>query len=127
MTIEADPCVDLAPPEPSPELRARILVAARRAMAGRGEIADPWIRIWRSRPVRLGWAAILVALVLGHVLVGVAERSVPAPARVGLVGEATDTELAEVVELARLTVELPGWEIRVTASGVPSRIGKETP
>ena len=111
---------DVRPPDPPDELRCRTLASAHAAMAT-GQAADPWHRVWINRPLRLTWAATIAGLLIGHLLIGAdppatpVEPALPVTAAVGDIGE-----LAEVIELGRCTVELPGWEI-ATASTRPPR------
>jgi len=66
----------LAPPSPPPELRSRVLAAAR--SGARAEpVADVWTRIRENPWLRLIWAVSVVALILGHLAL-TARRS-PAP------------------------------------------------
>lgn len=53
-------------PAPPPHLRARVLEAAR---ADKTETVDVWTRIWNIRGLRLAWAASVLLLLAGHVLV----------------------------------------------------------
>jgi hypothetical protein len=57
---------ELVPPDPPPELRARVLAAAR-AAAAEESTADVWTRIWESRWLRVVWVTSVVALIAGHV------------------------------------------------------------
>jgi hypothetical protein len=105
---------DVQPPGPPPELRERVLTAAR-AAAATDQGAGLWHRLWTSRPLRLAWAAAVVGLIIGHSLIGPngpkappAGPALPVAAAAGNAGE-----LAEVAALGRLTAELPGWEIAV--------------
>ena len=58
----------LEPPPPPADLRVRTLAAARERMAAAPE-PDLWWRIWNNRVLRLAWAAAVVFLVAGHVVV----------------------------------------------------------
>ncbi|MEM7248116.1 MAG: hypothetical protein AAF533_22475 [Acidobacteriota bacterium] len=57
----------LRPPGPPDELEARVLAAAQLALAQ--PRPDPWERTWRSSWFRLSWAAVFLALVVGHLAV----------------------------------------------------------
>ena len=59
----------LQPPLPPPGLRSRALAAARQRI-GSETAPDRWSVIWSSRRLRLTWAASVVLLVAGHVLIG---------------------------------------------------------
>jgi hypothetical protein len=68
---DRDPIVEglmggLEPPQPPPELRARVLAAARNAEAA----PDFWMRLWNHGGLRMAWAASVVLLLAGHVLIG---------------------------------------------------------
>ena len=114
MTRRPDPFSGtLAPPQAPPELRQRVIAAAR-AAADRADEPDLWARIWESRPVRLAWAASIGALIYGHLVIGgsIAPRSARPAMPLAAAVEA-DNELAEIVGLERVTVDLPGWESHV--------------
>ena len=103
------------PPQAPPELRGRVLTAARNAME-RGDSPDMLTRIWESRPVRLAWAASIGALLFGHLVIGGSVSAGPAEPAFPLAAAAvSNDELSEIIGLQRMTVDLPGWEI-------PSRI-----
>lgn len=119
MTRRPDPFPGtLEPPEAPPELRRRVIAAAR-AAADRTGAPDRWTRIWESRPARLAWAAAVAALIFGHLVIGgpVVRRSAQTAVPLTTAVE-TDDELAEIVVLGRLTVDLPGWEIRIARAPV---------
>ena len=56
----------LEPPQPPPELRARALAAAWNAK----RTPDVWSRLWNHGGLRVAWAASVVLLLAGHVLIG---------------------------------------------------------
>ena len=56
----------LQPPQPPPELRARVLAAAREAETA----PNVWSRLWNHSGLRLAWATSVLVLLAGHVLVG---------------------------------------------------------
>jgi len=60
----------LRPPGPAPELREKVLRAAARALE-EAPAPDLWSRLWENRGLRLAWAACLVTLITGHVVVSV--------------------------------------------------------
>ena len=108
----------LAPPAPAPELRVSTLRAARAAMTANGR-TDIWLRLWRSRPIRLVWASSVAALLFGHIVIGVGAPSGPADTyRPVMAAAAIDHELAEVIDVERVTIELPAWEIRISANRI---------
>lgn len=59
----------LVPPQPPPDLRSKVLAAARQRMDPE-TVPDVWSRVWNNRGLRLAWAASLVLLLAAHVLVG---------------------------------------------------------
>lgn len=68
---DRDPVVNalfegLESPAPPPQLRSRVLAAARELKT---EKPDLWTRIWNQPGLRLAWAAAVVLLLAGHVLV----------------------------------------------------------
>ena len=71
-SIERDPAVDrlmkgLEPPPAPPELRSKVLAAARARMATE-DVTDMWSTIWNRREFRLAWASAAALLLAGHVL-----------------------------------------------------------
>lgn len=110
----------LVPAGPPPELRQRVLVAARAAM-DRSDQRDFWMRIWGSRPARLAWAVSIGAIIFGHLVIGgpVSARSVKLAIPLAAAVE-TDDELAEIVGLQRVTVDLPGWELVAREPATPT-------
>jgi hypothetical protein len=114
----------LQPPAPPAELRRRVFAAARAAMT-RDRAADPWLRLWTSRPLRVVWAVVVVGLIGGNLLVGADSRSaLPGSALPAVAAVGRSDELAEIADLGRLTAELPGWEI-ATAGGTSPNDRKE--
>jgi len=108
----------LGPPVPPPELRDRALQAARAAMTANGR-TDIWLRLWRSRPIRLVWASSVAALLFGHIVIGAGAPSGPADTiRPVMAAAAINQELAEVIDVERVTIELPAWEIRISGDRV---------
>jgi hypothetical protein len=103
------PCDGLRPPDPPSELRRQTLRAASAALEN-GRRPDLWTRLWTSRVARAAWAATVAGLVLCNLATRFprpdAAASPGLPAAAAAVGE-----LAPVIELGRLTAELPGWEI----------------
>lgn len=104
----------LAPPVPPAELRVRTLHAARAAMTMNGR-DDIWSLLWRSRPIRLAWATSVAALLFGHIVIGAGASSGPADTiRPLMAAAAIHDELAEVIDVERVTIELPRWEIQAS-------------
>jgi hypothetical protein len=98
--------------EPPRPLRERSLARAQAAWS-RPPAADPWSRLWHSRPLRLVWAATVVLLVAANVALRtgwhVRPRTAAADAasreRTGL------EELQAIVELPRLRPEYAGIDV----------------
>ena len=67
-----DPFTGLQPSPPRPELRARVLMNARRAAVG--STTSPFDRLvdrlWASRALRIAWVAAAVLLVVANFRVG---------------------------------------------------------
>ncbi len=83
-------------------------------MAANGR-TDIWLTLWRSRPIRLVWASSVAALIFGHIVVGTGAPSGPADTiRPVMAAAAIRDELAEVIDVERLIIELPAWEIRIS-------------
>lgn len=60
------------PPGPSPELRDRVLSAARAAAPEGGHDVSVIDRLWAHRRLRRAWAVVVSALLLGHVALSLA-------------------------------------------------------
>ena len=112
MKPETEPVLSaLTPPAPPPELRGRVLAAARAAIANDGA-ADLWHRLWTNRPLRHAWVAATVGLLAAHLLIGVVARATPAGPALPVAAAARNAdELAEIAALGRIIDELPGWEV----------------
>jgi len=80
---------------------------------------DIWSRLWRSRSIRLAWAASVAVLLFGHIVIGAGALSGPADTiRPLMAAAALRDELAEVMDVERVTTELPGWEIQASRERV---------
>jgi hypothetical protein len=66
------------PPPPPAELRSKTLAAARERMSVE-PAPDIWSRVWNHGGLRLAWAASVVLLLAGHVLVGTGSGPKVAP------------------------------------------------
>lgn len=94
--MQDDPLRRLRPPTAPPALRARVLAAANRAgdrppLAAWERAVD---RLWASWPLRLAWAATVLALLAGHLVEGaVAVQPSPPKARVVSIDGVGEIEL----------------------------------
>ena len=115
MNHPVDPMSDgLTPPAPPSGLRLRTLQAARKAMAENGR-DDIWWRLWGSPQIRLAWASSVAVLLFGHIVIGAGTPSGPAnTVRPMMAAAAAYGELAGIIDMERVTIELPGWEIDVS-------------
>ena len=101
-----------APPAPPEHLRAAVLAAAERSWDAR---PDLWTRLWESAPVRLTWAATVVALAVGNLLLSHPQRrSEAADGRTTGGGPETlarpaDPELDEATGKLRLRITRLTW------------------
>jgi hypothetical protein len=87
----------LVPPGPPPEMKDRV-VAAARARAAEASAADVWTRIWENRWLRLIWATSVVVLIVGHVVL-----EPNRPSRQAAVPELQeDEEMAEFLRTIRI-------------------------
>ena len=78
---------------------------------------DIWLRLWRSRQIRVAWATSVAALLFGHIVIGSGAGARPGPEdtiRPLMAAAAIRDELAEVIDMERVTIDLPGWEIQVS-------------
>ncbi len=92
----------LAPPDPPHDLEAQVLAGAKEALA-REAGRDVWTRIWESRPIRLAWAATVLALVICNVGVSVLLSSPrPSSPQAATTGRDGRGELSAVGRLPRL-------------------------
>jgi hypothetical protein len=95
-----DPLFDrLESPQPTSELRDRVLGAGIEALQGE-PVADLWERLWHSRALRLAWGASVLALMAGHLAMGGANGA--PPETVSSVHRTADADLASIVELLRI-------------------------
>lgn len=127
MNRNADPPFSaLAPPDPPSDLRRRVLTAARAAASSAGRAPDIWDHLWTNRSARLAWAAAVVALAIGHLMISGRGSSHRAEIAVPVASIAAEQgELAAVADVGRFTAELPGWEVASAGHGEPA--GRKEP
>ena len=118
MTTDLDRLLEkLQPASPPPDLRERSLGAATQAL-GRPP-AEPWTRIWESRPVRLAWAATVAGLLLAHALIPTVPRPVPAAAQgfsLHHLSQSTEEEIRVIATLPRLDLDARSLSGAVSAA-----------
>ena len=100
------PLAGLAPPAAPPELREKVLAAARTALLEPPRRPDAWARLWESRAARLAWAASVLLLLGGHALVPRPHAGRPAaPPPAALAARGADAEIAAIGRLPRLDLD----------------------
>jgi hypothetical protein len=114
----------LRPPAPPPEVEARVLAAAGRALRQR-RAPDAWGRAWRSRPLRVAWVTALLALLAGHVLLSLRPGTAVTPRGAWTADrERLPAEVATVAELPAIALSAaafePGDSGAVTPAARPS-------
>ena len=120
---ERDPVVKrflegLEVPAPPPQLRARVLRTAQKKQAG---TVDVWTRIWSHRGLRFAWAAAVVLLLAGHVVVGTRNGLGINLTDPGLVAEnRVDEHLVEFLRPMRISDNVQPIVGMFSASGDPS-------
>jgi hypothetical protein len=96
---------ELETPAPPPALRRLALQAAAEALS-REPVPDLWTRLWESRGLRLVWAACVIVLIAGHVLISLPPVTpaevIPVPVTSPLVAAADPELFDEIGELPRL-------------------------
>ena len=89
-------------PSPPATLRAKVLAAAR-ASFSEGPSGDRWSRIWEHRGLRLGWAAAVAMLLIGHFLVTPRHRVAHVTFNPELVAERrADPDVADLLRPVRI-------------------------
>jgi hypothetical protein len=112
---EQDPLFSgLRVPGPPDGLRRQVLDRATQAL-GQEPAHDRWARLWESRPARLAWAASILALAVGHLLLPagasqgarLAQGAPPAsaPATAVRTDAGQDDELSVIADLPKLSLE----------------------
>jgi hypothetical protein len=99
------PFPGLRVPEPPEDLRRQVMSRARQALEI-GPRQDLWARIWESRQARLAWGASVLVLAVCHLVVPVGDAG-PArePSTLARTGSDDHEELADIVDLPRLSLE----------------------
>jgi hypothetical protein len=114
----------LRTPEPPRELDSRVLREATAALARRSR-RDVWTRLWESRPLRVAWATVALALLAANaVLPGRRHpESVSAAGPPASMAPREANELRAVARLPRIDLAtLPGGE-----GAAPSRVEQPRP
>lgn len=106
-------------PEPPGALRERTLARAQSSW-NRPPVPDSWNRVWHSRPLRLAWAAAVVALVVANAALRSGSQARPRTAA----ADAASREAAGLAEL-QAVVELP--RIRPEYAGIGAPQGRAIP
>ncbi len=94
----------LEPPPPPADLRGRALAAARQRMT-ETPAPDPWSRIWNSRSVRLAWAAAVILLLVGNVLISPNLGSGFEPSPIVLAGDQPDEQFLEILRPVQINAD----------------------
>jgi hypothetical protein len=94
----------LEPPPPPAGLRVRAVAAARERMAAAPD-PDLWLRIWNHRGLRLAWAAAVVLLLAGHVLVSSRLGAVFTPNPPVLAGDQRDEQFLDILRQVRINAD----------------------
>jgi hypothetical protein len=125
-----DPVVDrllegFAPPGPPPELRSRVLAAAREHIGTESQ-PDLWSRIWDHRGIRLAWAATVVLFLIAHILVGSRPGTVAALAEPAPIAESRpDEQFLEILRPVQISAHVRPIVGLFAASGDPKEIATE--
>lgn len=85
------------PPAAPPELRARVLAAARKAEPA----PDAWSKLWNHDGLRMAWAASVMLLLAGHALVGTGNA--PAGEPVLVADNKADEYLVDFLQPTRIS------------------------
>jgi len=114
----------MQPPGPPPGLRPDVLASATAALEEEPPM-DRWAQLWHSRPLRLAWAATVLALVGANLAI----TEAPAPSSARAAGSflrslaEADAEVAEIARLPRL--QLDARSLAAALLGSPSRAGRQ--
>jgi hypothetical protein len=127
---ERDPFVEqllegVRPPRPPAALRFKVLAGAR-ASAAAGPSRDRWSRIWEHRGLRLGWAAAVVVLLIGHLLVTPRHPGGHATSYAELVaGRRADPEVADLLRPVRISDDVQPIVGLFAAADIPADLETE--
>ena len=95
----------LEPPRAPTDLRTRVLAAARERLET--ESPDVWSRIWDHRGIRLAWAATVVLLLAGNVLLTQNTGSIESQIDPALVAETrVDEQFADILRPVRISANV---------------------
>ena len=94
----------LEPPPPPGALRVRAVAAARERMAA-APAPDLWWKMWNNRGLRLAWAATVVLLLAGHVLVSSRLGTVFAPNQPVLAGDQRDEQFLDILRQVQINAD----------------------
>jgi hypothetical protein len=88
-------------PQPPHGMRDRALAAAMAALRRGESRRDVWTRLRSSTVLRLAWATVVIALLIGHLALSLPSQRVPEANQPVLVvaGAEMGSELAELVDL----------------------------
>jgi len=94
----------LEPPPPPASLRARALGAACERLAAE-PAPDLWWRIWNNRGLRLAWAAAVVLLLAGHVVVSSRPGTGFTPNPPVLAGDQRDEQFLDILRQVQINAD----------------------
>ena len=95
----------LEPARPPADLRSRTLAAARDQMET--TFSDRWSSIWSHRGIRLAWAATVVLLLAGHVIVAPGKGAVFTRVNPASVAETrVDEQFADILRPVRISANV---------------------
>jgi len=122
---DRDPTIErlfqrFGPPAPPPQLRSRVLAAAREKKA---ETPDLWSRIWNHRGLRLAWATAAVLLLAGHLLVIPQTGAVLSPVDPDMIAEnRVDEQFLDLLRPIRISADVQPIVGLFAAAGDPSEV-----
>jgi hypothetical protein len=112
----------LEPAGPPLTLRSRVLEAARERLET--ESPDVWYRIWDHRGIRLAWAATVLLLLAGNVLLTQNTGASVSQIDPALVAEnSVDEQFADILRLVRISANVqPIVGLISTAADSPNEL-----